>query len=306
MKCLICFVDFTDGVQCSICRNHLDFGCAMISETTWRKYGADKKSQWRCPSCRAPSPLSLAPSDTASFDSIMKELQVMKRQLSGLPGLSEDMRAIKQELSELRGTCDYTSQKLDELGGRLTNVENRVTNLEKLQDTVHSLQNEVSKAKLELSAQEQRSRLNNIEIKGVPIKKDENLFSIVEAIGKKVNYVVPKTQINYISRVPMHNSKEKLIIVSFINRYIKEDFIGAARTEKLTTTDMGFSGPSNRVFINDHLNADQKKLLTLTKATVQNKNYKFVWVKHGKIHVRQNESSKVIVIRNENDLNRIV
>lgn len=267
----------------------------------------DIRAQWRCPSCRAPSPAVPAPGEPASLDSIMNELQVLKRQLSSLPGLKDDMQSIKQELSGLKDTCIYTSEKLDDLGGRLTGVENRVTNLEKLQDSVISLQNDLMKAKLELSAQEQRSRLNNVEIKGVPIKKDENLFSIVEQLSRKVNCTVPKSQINYISRVPMHNSKEKLIIVSFMNRYVKEDFIAAARADKkLSSTDIGFQGVSCRVYVNDHLSVDHKKLLTLTKTTAQSKNFSFVWIKHGKIHVRRDDSSKVIVIRHENDLNKIV
>lgn len=317
MQCANCNEEFNDGVTCSVCSSHLDFGCAGIMETTWRRYNPEKRSNWKCQSCRAPSPAAsttgtLAPtpatgtsSGPVTLDLIMKELQTVKRQMAGVSSLKDDMRTIKQELSELKDSCAYACDKMDEISARLSNVESRVSSLEKLRDTVSCLQKELDMTKNNLSAHEQRTRLNNIEIKGVPVKKDENLFSVFEKICSKVNHPVPKPQINYISRVPMYNSKEKLIIVSFINRYTKEDYLSVARAEKLTAEDIGFKGASGRLYINDHLSSEQKKLLTLTKSTAQAKNYRFVWVKHGKIHVRRDDSSKVLVIRHENDLNKL-
>lgn len=104
----------------------------------------------------------------------------------------------------------------------------------------------------------------------------------------------------------MYNSNEKLIIVSFLNRYIKEDFIAAARsTRNLSTTDLGLLGAPQRVFVNDHLSADSKKLLTNVKNLAKEKHYEYVWVKHGKIHVRKNNTSKAFVIVRPSDLNKV-
>lgn len=185
--------------------------------------------------------------------------------------------------------------------------ETKASEFEKVKDTVSILETELASTKLELSTHDQRSRLNNVEIKGVPLKKDENLFSIVDAISRKISYSCPKSQINYISRVPMHNSKEKLVIVSFLNRYIKEDFIAAARADKdLSTSDIGFQGASQRVYVNDHLSVESKKLLNKTKSAANEKRYEYVWVKHGKIHVRKDVNCKPFIIRKETDLNKIV
>jgi hypothetical protein len=117
---------------------------------------------------------------------------------------------------------------------------------------------------------------------------------------------VDNAKINHISRVPIHNSKDKLIIVSFINRYIKEDFIASARLKKsILAEDIGFQGIKQRVFINDHLTAENKKLLTSTKTLLKQKGYMYVWVKHCKIHVRKDDNSKAFVIHSERDLNKL-
>ncbi|KAL4719363.1 hypothetical protein ACJJTC_019492 [Scirpophaga incertulas] len=165
---------------------------------------------------------------------------------------------------------------------------------------------DINKFSTEMALKEQRSRLNNVEVKGVPLKTGENLFSIAEALTKAVGYSFPKTQINYIARVPIHNSKEKLIIITFINRYIKEEFLGAARAKKiLTADDIGFRGNRQRVFVNDHLTQESKNVLTKTKAVAKEKNYSYVWVKHCKIHVGKNDTSRVVIVSTVNDLNKI-
>ncbi|XP_026729543.1 uncharacterized protein LOC113495137 [Trichoplusia ni] len=177
---------------------------------------------------------------------------------------------------------------------------------EKLQESINCLQTDIAKIKFEFASQDQRSRLNNVEIKGVPLKKDENLFSIFDSISRKIKYNCPKTQINYISRVPIYNSSERLIIVSFLNRYSKEDFIAAARANRdLSAPDIGYQGSSNRIYINDHLSVEHKKLLSRVKAIAKEKSYEYVWFKHGKIHALKNQSSKLVIIRKDADLNKI-
>lgn len=202
----------------------------------------------------------------------------------------------------MKDACAKSNEKLDDFGDRLTELETKAAAFDKLQETVQLMQVDMDKTKHDLFLNEQRSRLNNVEIKGVPFKKDENLFSIMDAIGRKINYICPKTQINYISRVPIHNSSEKLIIVSFLNRYIKEDFVAAARLVKDLSDIQG--GP--RIYVNDHLSVDSKKLLTKTKLIAKERNYEFVWVKHGKIHVRKNNGCKSFIVRKEPDLNKII
>ncbi|KAL4720002.1 hypothetical protein ACJJTC_002382 [Scirpophaga incertulas] len=158
-----------------------------------------------------------------------------------------------------------------------------------------------------LDKTEQWARLNNVEIKGVPSKKNENLFSILERMTKATDFAFSKLQVNYIARVPTHNSKNKHIVVSFINRYVKEEFVSAARSKKyITLADLDLGDSSTRVFVNDHLTAENKKLLNTVKSVAKEKNFAYVWVKYSKIHVRKNDTSPVMVIAKESDLNRIV
>lgn len=306
MKCAVCNDTFSDGVQCGACKKHMDFGCANISESSYRKLGAERRSAWRCPQCKISRSSPLPDSDSTKLDTILSEMHNIRRQLAGFPALIEDVKSIKRELSDLKASCEFNSGKLDEQAIRISDLECKMADIANLQSSFGSSGDEIAVLKKELAAKDQWSRLNNVEVKGVPIKSGENLFSVAEALTRAVGYSFSKTQINYISRVPVHNGKDKSIVINFINRYIKEDFIAAARLKKnLVAADIGFSGLTQRVFVNDHLTPVYKNLLTKTKSIAKEKAYSYVWVKYCKIHVRKNDTSRVLIISSESDLNRL-
>lgn len=299
MKCEICKNEFTSGVQCGGCGKHFDFVCANITEPRWKRLGAERRSAWKCLACKEPSPVK----EVVTLESLMKEIQEMKVQLSSMPKLSEDIKCIKNEIQDLKSSCQFISEKMDEFNDRITNAEKTINVME---NKLVTLESEVKQLRKYTSNAEQRSRLNNIEIKGIPQEKNENLFKILDKISIKIGYEITKSQINYVSRIPSHNPKEKPIILSFLNRYIKEDFVAAARTHKiLKAEDIGYQNSSQRIYVNDHLSADTKLLLNKTKEAAKQNNFSYVWVKYGKIHVRKNDSSRTFIINQTEDLNRI-
>lgn len=331
MECSLCKTTVNDVVKCGECSKDFGYCCANISEQGYRKLGPERRANWRCSACKrkvspaspvpqaseaplaplapqAPqaSQTSMACGDGVTLEAIMAEIKGLKVSLCSLPGLVQDVKEIKTELTNVKSSCESNSAKLDEYKIRLAEVEKQLPDLTRLQAKLDTVEGELSDLKQQFASKEQWSRLNNVEIKGVPLKKNENLFTIVENISKAVNYAFPKTCINYISRVPIQNSKEKLIIVSFINRYVKEDFVASARAKKsLKATEIGFDDSQQKVYVNDHLTPEAKKLLTKTKLTLKQKGYLYVWVKFGKIHVRKDDTTQAFVIHRESDLNKL-
>lgn len=312
MNCASCGDSFNDGVQCTACQSHYDFGCAQITEIGWRRLGVDRRSTWTCPACRkqtlaSPQPPPSPTTDPITLERVFAEICELKKQLMGLPTILNDVKVIKIELTELRHTSEFMSGRLDDFAAKIKEIDNRVTKVENLQKSVCTLESEIHHLKSQLSSTDQRSRLNNVEIKGVPIKKEENLFKIVESICKATNTTYMKTQINFLHRTPMHGTKDKAIIVSFLNRYAKDDFVAAARACKsLSASELGYTNSNQRVYVNDHLNSDSKLLLNKTKAKSKETGFKYVWVKHGKIHARKNDTCPVIIISKEQDLNKML
>ncbi|CAH2105765.1 unnamed protein product [Euphydryas editha] len=299
MKCAACGDNFNDGVFCSGCNRHLDFGCASIGEVGYRRLGRERQASWRCPQCKISGsksgptvtcPTSCpadAPSSPVTLDLVFQEIQVMKKHLSALPTLIETVESIKNELLDLKTSCEFNSAKIDEFENKLTRVEVMSSELQGVNDRLNSTTKDIVMVLMQDNTRrEQWARLNNVEIKGVPIKKDENLFFILENLSKAIGYRFPKTQINYVARMsswPLQDLKKTI-----------------------TGSELGFGDSALKIFVNDHLTAENKKLLTMVKSIAKEKNVSYVWVKHSKIHVRKNDTSPVHIIGKESDLNKIL
>lgn len=99
--------------------------------------------------------------------------------------------------------------------------------------------------------------------------------------------------------------KNKTIVVAVHSRYIKDDFVSAARKCNITPGVLGWKG-DNRIFVNDHLTVGNKILLSKTKTLARERGFAYTWVAGCKIRVRKNATSPIIVIRSEIDLKKVV
>lgn len=323
-KCKSCDEEFRDGAECSVCQGVFDFPCANITETGYRRLG-ERKTTWKCQSCKGSRPVSpLVPAAKApvaksptptDMESVLAELKRLSLQVAILPGLNEsiksiktqlaDLKTIKPELTEIKSSIDFVDRRIVALSDKIVEMEKDIQSLQKAKNDVDHLQLRVQNIESQLRENEQRSRLNNIELKGVPISNSENLFDIVARIGSHIKCSIPKEQINYIARVPMRNDKNnKTIVVAVHSRYVKDDFVAAAKKCTTTPVNLGLKG-DNKIFVNDHLTLENKILLNKTKSLAKERGFAFTWVKGCKIHVRKNPTSPVIVIRSELDLKKI-
>ncbi|CAG4964406.1 unnamed protein product [Parnassius apollo] len=142
----------------------------------------------------------------------------MKKLVTTVPSLIEDIKSIKVELIHLKESCEYNSSSFKSFQDQVFSFERGVSQIEKIRNSLAMANKEIANLKSVIQTNEQWSRLSNVEVKGIPLKPNENLFVTAKSMGKAVGYEFQKSQINYISRIPMFNTKEKAIIINFINR----------------------------------------------------------------------------------------
>ncbi|XP_047996344.1 protein groucho-like [Leguminivora glycinivorella] len=78
---------------------------------------------------------------------------------------------------------------------RLDEVEKKIPDLEANNVRINSLGQQITQLKSEITNRDQWYRLNNIEVKGVPLKNNENLFTIVGRIAPSTDQVVTSVKI---------------------------------------------------------------------------------------------------------------
>lgn len=176
-----------------------------------------RKGTWRCSDCtNNPSSSNSDPQLATQLDEMKATLKTITRQLEPLATLVEDMKSVKADISHLKDSIEGLDSKVKAL-------ELQVAEYKKMQE-------EVSGMHRDMHEKEQWARANNVEIKGVPVKKSENLYDLVSRISQVIKCPVRQEDINYIARVPNLNEKsDKNIITALNNRYTKENFVAATR-----------------------------------------------------------------------------
>lgn len=148
---------------------------------------------------------------------------------------------------------------------------------------------------------EQYTRLNNVEVKGVPCTKGEDCLAIVQEIGNKIGCPVTPADIDVVHRVPAKTDTN--IIARFCCRSKKAEFTSHAKKARLTTETLGFKRETHsNVYVNDHLTPEKKRLFAKALALKKENGWKFLWIDNCIIKARQADQSHVYRISGVEDL----
>lgn len=145
----------------------------------------------------------------------------------------------------------------------------------------------------QVAQQEQYSRMNNVEIRGVPNAEDESLPQLLADIASKVKCTITPSDIDIVHRVPTPNSPTaNNIIIRFVSRDKRNDFQKKAKKARLTSKDLGMGTEATPVLFNDHLTPRNKTLFSEALKLKKAKQWQFLWTDQGVIKVRKEPTSK--------------
>ncbi|KAL0810686.1 hypothetical protein ABMA28_010015 [Loxostege sticticalis] len=269
-----------------------------------------------------------------SLDEINKNInEVIKVQLNNLSSASADMKteisSLRQENSELkrsvaamyaqqqetvslvadlRTSLDFTSNRVDILSQRVDeNDECRKHNEELLNDlkaTKEALKNIES----DLNRQQQRERLLNLEITGIPEAKNESLHTIFLKIASTSDVVLTANDIEHINRVQPKKpiqGRPRSVVVKLKDRVIKDNIIAGIRKRRgITTNDLNRAGDPKPIYVNEHLTPQNKALYKMCREKAKQKSIKYVWIRHCSIFMRKDDTSPAVLINSEEELLR--
>lgn len=338
MNCSRCMLPVSDAVSCSSCRGNLHYACAGVAETTYRKMSADKKAAWRCVTCRrspTPDPDTMSgenqsshgiPTGTPSNEMQQGFATVLKK----IDDLRADFSSLKSDVGQCKDGIKNIETKMNNMETRFSDLEDRVATLEKKGDLVSKLRVDLNTATSIISTlqehcdtREQYSRMNNIELSGLPFSKGENLISILQNIYTVVGLKYEEQHIDCVQRVRRFptggvsddvrvedgespNARAPAVIIKFTRRIYKDQLLSAVRARRgITTSSIGINGPALNLYLGDHLTPASKMLLKRARELKKDNKLAYLWVRDCKILARRSESSKVMVINKNFDFNKI-
>lgn len=211
-----------------------------------------------------------------------------------------------KSFEDVKTSIKFISDKYDELDKRTKEVCNSVHEV-KENTQMHDSRIAILEARLE--SMEQRARSCNIEISNLPERRGENLVAIMESLSSVIKQPVSVRDIISIHRVPQvssTSSRPKNVVVKFSSQLLRDNFISAVRQNKGITTDqLNMQGTTQKVYVNEHLTLQNKKLFRQVRDKAKQNGYRFVWIKHGVVLTRADVTTAAIAIRSERELHKI-
>lgn len=212
-------------------------------------------------------------SDRQLIEKLNKDIQTLLPMQSKMNEILEHVKAQNKKIEQLERQLNAQKDENSLLNKNLGNARDEINDLQ------------------------QRSRLNNIIINGIPEARGEDVTKLVENLGDKMKIPNAASHIQVAHRVKsMNESKTKPIVVRLLNTKTRDIWTKAFREQKLW---------HQKIYVNEHLTKRNQDLHRMTKAMKEKYQYKYVWVRDCKIFVRKNETARVYVVRNEKDLERI-
>lgn len=301
------------GLQCAgSCQKFFHASCAGLTKEVISSI-ASQNMDWFCSTCKKKNKRTSlvildAPSPNIEFDRQGPFSSTSNNENGTMNGFMAEIRnAIKDfkcQQSEMLTSISFFSESFDNIMAKLSNFESKIVILDKLQNENFQLKKQLREQSFRITTLEQSYFNTQVDIRGVPDSIDIAPLDIVKTIASKIEFKFNENDINFCHRATWAaKNKPKDIFLSFKSNDVKDTFLSLKKKNNGVATDIfGASTHCTPIYINESLCSENKKLLYNAKQFAKNAQYKFVWVRDGKIHIRKDERSRFIIIKDTNTL----
>ena len=247
-------------------------------------------------------------------------------------------KMLERKLQPLVTSLDTLTKSVDSMSTKYDKVLQKVTVLEQanskqlkinkdLEESNTKLSTEVTKlseklkvCKESLNNLEQYTRRECLEVSGIAELQDENTDELVIKVGSLMGVEINKEDISVSHRIPKPSfssvaagnwnnveASTPKIIVKFTCRATRERFYVARKNLKdKTTGNLDLLLPSeNKIYISENLTATNRELFKDCLKVKKDLNYRFIWTHHGRIFLRKDSGSPVIMVSNRSILDQV-
>lgn len=217
---------------------------------------------------------------------------------------------ITNKFEEYDQNLEFNSGLVKDLTSKVTDLTEDINKMKKQQLDLlkenQELKSEVQQLKTDMTDLKQYSRRNNLEITNLPESKDENLKEIVSTMFSKLE-VDLMDHVTTFHRIPTaKKDKPKPIIIQFDNKLSRDTCLQAAKVKRPKAKEINPRLIDCPVYFNEHLTPELKNLhYHCRKFKIDNK-YEFLWIKEGKIFLRENKTSKAVRVVSTDCLNKLI
>lgn len=261
--------------------------------------------------------------DTDEIGELRTEIREFREEMMGfLESLktiqAENMKQMTREVASIKEQVNTISSCTDKLSQEQTTIKKSIADLENrqrddntnMQQQIQLLNCQIDELTNQFEGQQQRERLCNIEISGLPETKNENIQDLVLKIANHADVPLQASDILNANRVQPRQSssgRPKTIVCKLKTRLLKDSILAGLRKQRgITTADIGMPGEPKNIYVREHLTVHNKMLLRQAKELATENHFKYTWVRNCRIYVRKSDTSPAIAVTTKNDLSKII
>ena len=207
--------------------------------------------------------------------------------------------ALLEENRQLRKSLEFTQTEVQELKSCNVFLTTRIEALEareKIVDkTIHDLEEKYDDNK-------QYSRKFNLEIHGIPERKEEGIVQRILDLAKTIDADIQEEDIDICHRLYKAEGKARPIIVKFTNHDSTYEIY--SKRLWLRKVDNREKFGVERVFINENLTSRRALLYSKVRKRVKDNPVWKTWTMDGKIFLRKAPTGRSIRIKIEDNINK--
>ncbi|XP_028160227.1 uncharacterized protein LOC114352726 [Ostrinia furnacalis] len=222
------------------------------------------------------------------------------------------LKAVTDELKDLKTSMNFISEQYEDFAKEMNSCSSSV---KKLKEDSSSMQEMIKDQNNKINQLEQRARMTNLELQCIPENKNENLINLVTRIGEVIGCIIEQDKILYCTRTAKANpssTRPRNVIVQFSSPRVRDSFLAASisynkkhKLDKLNTSLLGIGGEKKPIFITEHLSPTNKALHAAARLKARELDFKYVWVKEGRIFMRKDDGSDYKLIKSMDCLNKL-
>lgn len=243
--------------------------------------------------------------------------------------IQDDLKAmVKNEMSnavdQLRSDFKTSTDLIrNELAGIKTDQANLKTIIDDQSSSINKLEYEnqrlketVRKLDSRVSAIDKMARSHNIEIQAVPETRNEDVVACFKKLTELLDVKIDENSLRSCRRVAKmdpSSNRPRNIVVTLSSPRQRDMILSAAHrfnkkhpNDPLNSHHLGILGNTNRIYVVEHLSPETKLLFANARKTAKSQNFKYVWVRYGRVYLRKDDNTKAIFIKNIETLNNLL
>lgn len=225
-----------------------------------------------------------------------------------LTELKSTLKTIQESNQNIESAITYLTVQNEEYRNKISHLECQI---KEDREYIRLLENKLEEGQI-------AHRKADFVIKNVPRRENESKMELVEMVvclSKHLDCKMTVADIKDIYRVRSKKTEHANapIIVETNSTLLKTDLLKKAKLyntrhhEKLRAKHVGMKNNEELpIFLAEHLTANSARLHYLSRDLAKSKNYKFCWTAYGKVYVRKDEHSPIIMIRNEEQVHSLL